>query len=146
MKIHLHSSVYFEKWNWMNAENGIGGSETHHIENAWRLARRGHEVISYCPLPEDSPREWRGTIWKDISEADFSEPGLWVMYRNPQLLDKFEGRPDQRVWFMCQDEAYGTQLSQERASKVEKFLVLSPWHKNIFKAFYPFLTDDKLCL
>lgn len=144
MKIHLHASVFFENWNWTNAETGIGGSETHQIEMAWRLARRGFEVISYAPLPEDSPREHLGVRWEMWDKANFHDDGIWVMYRYPEALDAFE--PGQRVWFMAQDEHYGQRLTPERAAKVEKFLVLSPWHAIIFGTVYPFIPKDKLVL
>lgn len=146
-KIHLHASVFFEHWNWTNAETGIGGSETHQIELAWRLARRGYEVYSYAPLPEGSPREHKGVIWRDVeTETNFAEPGLWVMYRNPLLLDAFEPRPDQRVWFMAQDEHYGEKLTAARAKKVERFCVLSPWHAVLFGSIYSFIPKNNLAL
>lgn len=147
MKIHLHASIFFESWSWKNAETGIGGSETHQIEYAWRLARRGYEVTSYAPLPEDSPSEHLGVQWRMWDKADFNEEGLWVIYRGPEMLDNFTGKKfGQRIWFMAQDEHYGMRLTKDRADKVEKFLVLSPWHAVIFGSIYPFIPKEKLVL
>jgi len=73
MKFIFYSPVHFEKWNWTNSvEKGIGGSETSHVEMAWRLASRGHEVITYAPIPDDSPNEWRNTKWFPIEQVDWS--------------------------------------------------------------------------
>lgn len=39
MKFLFYSSVNFEKWDFRNSiRKGIGGSETSHVEMAWRLA------------------------------------------------------------------------------------------------------------
>ena len=47
MDFYLYSPVAFEKWDWRNSvEKGIGGSETSHVEMAWRLVARGHKVLS----------------------------------------------------------------------------------------------------
>src|SRR5215831_2482688 len=92
MRFLFFSPMSFEKWSWRNSvEQGIGGSETSHVEMAWRLARRGHEVISYVPLPDDIPSgtEWRGTRWYRCEEVDWSQSGVWVIYRNPEAADNF---------------------------------------------------------
>ena len=45
MDFYLYSPVCFEKWDWRSSvKTGIGGSETSHVEMAWRLAARGHKV------------------------------------------------------------------------------------------------------
>jgi glycosyltransferase involved in cell wall biosynthesis/predicted SAM-dependent methyltransferase len=144
MKIHLHASVFFESWSYANGETGIGGSEIHQIELAWRLARRGYEVISYAPIPKDCDPKWRGTTWKHFKDADYSEPGLWVIYRNPEFLDKFgepENRPGQTVVFMAQDEHYGDQLTPKRIAKLDKYCVLTAEHYKLMLKMHPFLKD-----
>lgn len=122
--IHLYSPIHFETWDWTAADRGIGGSETHHIELAWRLARRGYQVVSYCPLPPDSAHEHDGVRWLPLAEADFTQPGVWVIYRSPETLEKFaEEHPHQQVWFVAQDEWYPSW--QERHSRiVDKFIAL----------------------
>ena len=85
--IHVYSPVNFELWDFRNSvDRGIGGSETCHVEMAWRLARRGHTVVSYGPIPEDCPREWRGVTWKSLDDADFTQPGVWLLFRCPTVL------------------------------------------------------------
>lgn len=110
MKFIFYSPVAFEKWDWRNSvEKGIGGSETSHVEMSWRLAARGHEVITYAPIPDDCPGEWRGTKWYPIEKADFTQKGIWILYRCPDVVDKFPSigrRKDQKLWLMMQDWDY----------------------------------------
>ncbi len=138
MKIHLYSPVHFEKWDWRNSVNeGIGGSETCATELAYRFAARGHEVVSYSPLREDSQREWRGTAWKDLTEADFSEPGLWIIFRSVKTLDEFEQRHDQRVWLFLQDENPGGEVSAAQVAKIERVIALCQWHQAHLETHWP---------
>src|SRR3990167_1047237 len=51
MDFYFYSPVAFEKWDFRNSiETGIGGSETSHVEMAWRLARRGHKAVTHPPI------------------------------------------------------------------------------------------------
>lgn len=142
MNIHLISTIHFEKWYWANLDQGIGGSETHHIEIAWRLARRGHKVFSYAPVPWKGAKENRDVIWKRLEEADYSAKGLWITYRCPELLDKF--KKGQRVWLICQDESYST-WTKERAAKVERIICLCQEHARNMAIGYPYL-KEKICV
>ncbi len=129
MRFILYSPVCFEKWNWENSvTKGIGGSETSHVEMAWRLARRGHEVITYAPLPAGSPSEWRGTKWYPIEKADFSLEGIWVLYRCPEVVDKFpQGQIGQTLWLMMQDWDY-PQWTDERIQRLDRVITLCQSH------------------
>src|SRR5215472_13520081 len=130
MRFVLIHRKNFEKWSWVNSvETGIGGSETSFCEMAWRLASHGHEVICYAPLPDgySSPCTWRNTTWFNLEEVDFSLPGVWVIYREPQLLDNFsDGHPDQQLWLISQDWAYVWESVQ--LEKLDRFMVLSKPH------------------
>ena len=105
MIFRFYSPSHFERWDFRNPESkGIGGSETAHIECAIRLAKRGHEVISYSPLPKDSPKDWASVQWCDLREADFTQPGIWVIGRAPQVFDNFKlHHPKQKVFLVMQD-------------------------------------------
>ena len=147
MRIFFYSPVHFEQWDWRNSiERGIGGSETSHVEMAWRLARRGHEVISYGPVPKDVPTPWRGVQWRPVREARFSAPGLWILYRCPTILDRFgPRRADQPRWVVCQDEDYPGQWSMARAMKVDRVLALCETHRAHLVAHHPEL-DGVACV
>jgi glycosyltransferase involved in cell wall biosynthesis len=98
---------------------------------AWRLARRGHEVVSYSTLPDDVPSgaEWRGTVWKRLEDVDFAEPGIWVLYRCPEKLDEFDAaRTDQPKWLICQDWDYQT-WTPERVAKCDRIVPMCRAHE-----------------
>lgn len=137
MKIILYHENHFEDWDYRNVEIGIGGSETHQIEMSWRLARRGYEVISYAPIPEDCQRIHRGVQWRHISEVDWTEDGLWVIYRKPEIIDNLH---NQRAWLLCQDVDYPG-LNEERAERFEKIIALTLAHGSVLLKSKPYLRD-----
>lgn len=142
MRVHFYSPLAFEPWDWRaSIEQGIGGSETSQVEMAWRLARRGHEVTCYAPLPDDCPGEWRGTAWRRIEEASFEDPGLWIMYRCPADLDRVQPQADRRFWLLWQDWDYPG-LTEARSAKVERHVTLCQWHARYMASRYPYLAGQ----
>lgn len=129
LNFYFYSPVAFEKWDWRNSvEKGIGGSETSHVEMAWRLANRGHNVVTYAPIPDDCPGEWRGTKWYPLEEATFQEPGIWILYRCPPIVEKFDhSRKDQQIWFIMQDWDY-PDWTDEIIKNTDRIITLCQWH------------------
>lgn len=130
MRFIFYSPISFEPWDWRNSvEKGIGGSETSHVEMAWRLARRGHEVITYAPIPDDCSGQWRNTTWKKLDEVDWSQDGIWVMYRCPGDISKHFTSPHlgKQVWLIMQDWDYKNDWS-ECYDKLDRIIVLSYAH------------------
>lgn len=134
MKVYSYNPIHFEKWDWTNVETGIGGSETNAREWAWRLAARGHDVTVYAPVPwESGVQEWRGTKWRPLEEADFSQSGLWLLYRCPEALDSFPyPHPDQELWFVAQDEGNSYEWTDSRAEKADRVITLCEAHREHF--------------
>jgi len=148
MRFVFISERTFEPWDWTNPElAGIGGSETSHIEMAQRLARRGHDVMSYAPLaldermgmarvagyqiPADSFTDPAGVEWYPIER--FLEvvgrahvPGLvYVIYRAPHLVDLLPA--GSIAWLICQDTDYtraDNLLDLDRASRFTRIVTL----------------------
>lgn len=146
MRFNFYSPVHFEKWDWRNSvERGIGGSETCHVEMAWRLARRGHEVYSYAPLPRDTRdgARWRGTTWARLERWDPDAPGIHVIFRNAECLDRMDKRTDQQIWLVCQDEV-PIGLNEERAAKIDKVLAYCQWHGRHMTRHLGKLVRDKI--
>lgn len=136
MNFYFYSPVNFEKWDFRTPDiRGIGGSETSHIEMCWRLARRNHKVVSYAPIPKDCPPEDSGVKWRPLEAATFEEPGIWVIYRSPETLEKFKDKKkkNQIVWFVSQDEWYPS-WKKKYARVVDKLFALCTAHQyNILK-------------
>ena len=144
MKFIFISSPSFEPWDWTNPDvQGIGGSETSHIEMSNRLADRGHSVYSYAPTSFEGARpNPHGVIWDQCKYADASHDGVWIVYRDPQVIDGIpEGQP---IWLICQDVDYPT-LDEARAKRLTRLVGLCETHGRYLRSRYPFAAD-KLCI
>ena len=145
MRFLFYSTRSFERWDFRSSvEKGIGGSETSHVELCWRLARRGHECISYVDLPEDqvSGVEWRGTKWYDKKDADFSLPGIWVLYRCPEMVDVFDrSRTDQVLWLVCQDYDYADLWTPSRVAGLDRIVPMCNFHRDMLLKAHPEFRD-----
>jgi glycosyltransferase involved in cell wall biosynthesis len=131
VRFFLVHPTNFEKWCWENSigEPGIAGSETSTVEMSWRLAKAGHEVVVYAPLPDNclSGSVWRNTTWYRLEEIDFSQPGVWVIYRKPSMFDEFpEHHPNQQLWLLSQDFSYV--WTAQQLEKLDRFMALSQVH------------------
>lgn len=134
----------FEPWDWTNPDRvGIGGSETSHIEMAQRLARRGHEVVSFAPLtpeagfyrvgqlgPDASFIDPAGARWfgvedfQQYSVGDFPN-AVFVIYRAPHLVDLLPAGAI--AWLICQDVDYTdarNALTEARALRFTRIVAL----------------------
>jgi len=142
MQFTLATSNYCENWTYDNPDTkGIGGSETAQIELAWRLARRGHDVVSYGPMPFDGWQTWRGTRWSHYDNIDYSRSGAWLVYRSPELLDNFYIKHSKQIiYYIAQDTAYLT-ATAERYSKIDYYVCLCQDHKLAVAKEWPELAD-----
>ena len=143
MTFVFFSEPTFETWDWTNPEvQGIGGSETSHIEMARRLAERGHEVISYAPTPFLHKTGPAGVSWRHSETAQFYDsPDVWVIYRAPHAVDLIPERPGQQIWLICQDVDYPKTLTIERAQRFTRIVALCQEHARFLKARYPQVAD-----
>ena len=148
MKFIFISEPTFEPWDWRNPElQGIGGSETSHIEMARRIVQRGHEVLSYAPVPFEGVQYNQGVRWEHYSGLDVSQSAdIWVVYRAPQVID---GLPEgEEIWLVCQDVDYnfpGRTLTQDRLDKVTRIVALCEEHGSYLRARYP-SAAHKVCV
>lgn len=141
LNFYFFTNVAFEDWNWVNSiKKGIGGSETSIVEMSWRLAREGHNVTVYAPIPKNSPHEWRGTKWYRFEKANFKQPGIWILYRCPEVVDKFKSKKGQKLWLLWQDWDYPT-LTPKRIKNVDHHITLSKAHGRYMLERYPLIGD-----
>jgi len=142
---YFYANFTFEFWDYTNPVLvGVGGSETSQIEMSSRLAQRGHNVISYAPVPwfeEDKERINRNVVWKNYLDATFKEDGYWIIYRCPEALDNFDiNHKGKEIYFVAQDVFYST-LTEERAAKIDKYICLCSDHAHYIEAKHPYLKD-----
>jgi len=133
------SEPTYEQWGWRNPDTeGIGGSETSHIEMSRRLARRGHSVISFAPTFSPPEVDDAGVVWRDFSELDYSLRGTWIVYRAPKIVDRIpEG---QTVWHICQDVNY-PDFYDERISRFSRIVALCNEHAAFLREQFPHAAD-----
>lgn len=146
MRIFFASPNYIEPWDYRNVfDVGIGGSETSHVEMATRLAKRGYEVISYTQLPDDCPdKNFMNVQWKDLSEMDLSQDGLWIIYRRPGLGSECFPSANRRYWLVCQDVWYND-WDSKKVKSFDRIIGLCPRHMQYLKENDP-ENQDKYCM
>jgi len=149
VRVFLYTSHRWglEEWDYRSPSSpGIGGSETAQVEVTWRLARRGHDVVSYAPIPDGCKTDWRKTGWYHSRYAEPTLDGLWILSRCPEVMDKFgPRRKEQPRWLVCQDTHYDgfkdRGMNKERASKLDVVFALCPQHVDYLKRRYSYLAD-----
>jgi len=142
--VFLVNSKAFEPWSWASPNDpGIGGSETMVCEVAWRLAARGHQVTVYAPIPDGTGAQHRGVLWRHVSQADYSQPGLWILVRGLELLDEFlPGHPHQHVWVVFQDvDVFPREWQPEWEVKADRIIGLCMAHCAYLKQAHPQAAD-----
>lgn len=86
-KIRFYCPKHLERWDYRSMDaGGIGGSETHVVEMAVRLAARGHDVAVYAPLKPDYDENWGGVSWRELVDFDPREDAIWLLQRCPESL------------------------------------------------------------
>ncbi len=133
-----------EAWNPDIAKlNGIGGSETAVIEMARRLASFGHDVRVYgdCISRSDGrviERSFDGVSYLDHSKFKGVNCDVLISSRRPEAVDCFDAKWKQSILWVHDVHCGGT-LNQTRASKFDRILTLSDWHRTFFLQYYPFV-------
>jgi glycosyltransferase involved in cell wall biosynthesis len=141
--IYFYAHHTFEPWDYTNPViQGIGGSETSQIEMASRLANRHHNVVSYAPVGwTDEYKIHRNVKWMSYEKATFKEPGIWVIYRCPEILETFPIKhPKQEIYFVAQDTFYET-MTEKLARRIDKYICLCTDHANYVATKHPYLKD-----
>lgn len=139
MRFIIYSDTPLADWDW----NASGGSEQFHIELAERLAKRGHEVYSYAPVPWKMLRErvHNGVKWNHLENADLSLKGVWIIQRNPDIVYAFhEQHPGQTLWMSMHDFDYKIVREGKKYSWADKFdavLCESFSHASFLQEAYP---------
>ena len=151
MNFIFASTSTFEPWDWTNPETqGIGGSETSHIEMARRLSEHGHVVYSYSPTPGTKPVVGPGgVLWDHIDNVDLNKKGVWVVYRDPDFAARIP-RDGNVIWLICQDVDYNAiggklGLNHITSQHLDRIVTLCPDHGRYMKIRHKEAVD-KVCV
>ncbi|HEY8096356.1 MAG TPA: glycosyltransferase family 4 protein, partial [Methylobacter sp.] len=124
---------------------GIGGSETAVVEMSKRLASMGHSVRVYgdCPGLEGT---YDGVQYIHYEKFKDVECDVFITSRRPHIVDdEFNVRAKAKICWV-HDIHCGTALTHRRALKLDRFFVLSQWHKDYFLSQHRFVHPDQVVI
>ena len=145
LDIVLYVGWNTEPWNpEIAAKTGIGGSETAAMEMARLLTARGNKVRLYgeCNGLEGT---FSGVEYLHYSKFSNISCDALVVSRRPQAIDA-PGLSRKATLCWVHDIHCGSELTHERALKIDKFLCLSNWHKGFFFSQYDFLHPSQVAV
>ncbi len=135
MRFHILSVGNVIRWDW----TASGGSEAYHIELAERLAAKGHVVTSYSPLPNTTPSGsvHRNVTWMEVSDADITQPGVWIIQRDAKIGYLFAvERPHQVLLLAAHDYDYDSFPDTKWTDRFDGILCESEIHAKYFQIQY----------
>jgi glycosyltransferase involved in cell wall biosynthesis/tetratricopeptide (TPR) repeat protein len=133
-----------ERWNPDTiAKTGIGGSERMAWEMSKRLARLGHRVRVYadCSGLEGT---FEGVEWLDHPKYRDISCDVLITSRRPVAVDDQFNVRRRATLCWVHDVHCGTELTYQRALKIDRFLCLSQWHKEFFLGHYDFVHPSQV--
>jgi glycosyltransferase involved in cell wall biosynthesis len=144
--ICFFSGPSFEKWNYNSCEtSGIGGSETWAIKLSEELATLGYRVLNFADCSIEG--KFNGVEWFHFSKlTEFIEYNWFDYFISSRTTDVFRLNIRAGKKFTIIHDIW---LSSENTipyqEKVDKFLVLSEWHKQ-FVSQHHGLSLDRLIM
>lgn len=140
--VYVGSGV--EKWNPDTArKSGLGGSETAVIEMAKRFKSKGHRVRVYgnCDGMEGI---FDGVEYYDHTKYKNLQCDVLITSRRPQAVDD-EFNVRYKVSFCWVHDIHcGSELTHQRALRINKFFCLSNWHKDFFLSQHECVHPDQV--
>jgi glycosyltransferase involved in cell wall biosynthesis len=143
--VMLFSGPSWEKWDYRNLKTGIGGSEIWQIQLSRKLSDLGYRVISFCDCKESS---FDGSVeWKPYTDYNKWVDEHWVDYAIISRTTDPLHLPlrAEKIFVQIHDVWLLSPKDQLFLDKVDKFCVLSDWHKEFVKGHHQ-IPDDKLVL
>lgn len=128
--IAIFSGPSWEKWNYNACETGIGGSETWVIKISEEFVKLGFRVLNFCDCSIEG--KFNGVDWYHYSKLhDFVEYNFFDYFIASRTTDVFR-LPIRagKKFVIIHDIWLSNQNYVEHQEKVDKFLVLSEWHKD----------------
>lgn len=120
----------FEQWSPKSIETGLGGSEEAVVYLSQELKKLGWKVTVYANPKEAGDYDGVEYVsWHELNVKDkFNVLVLWRMIGFVDFDPKAK-----LIWFWAHDLPNCSDLTEKRLSKVDKILVLSEYHKSLFR-------------
>ena len=133
-----------EPWNPdIIKKNGIGGSETAVYEMSRRLVKFGHSVrvFGHC---ENIEGNFDGVNYLNFTKYRNISCDVLITSRRPRAIDD-EFNVSSKVSFCWVHDIHcGNDLNHSRSLRIDKFLVLSNWHREFFLNHYKFIHPSQV--
>jgi glycosyltransferase involved in cell wall biosynthesis len=124
-------------------ETGIGGSEKMAWEMARRLVKLGNRVRLYGDTGAP-PAVFEGVEWLDHTAYRNITCDVLITSRRPVAVDdEFNVRARTTLCWV-HDVHCGSELTLQRALRIDRFLCLSEWHCGFFKNHYEFVHPSQV--
>jgi glycosyltransferase involved in cell wall biosynthesis len=144
LDIVIYVGPGLESWNPNTFDSGgMGGSETMAWEMSWRLARLGHKIRVYgdCPNMEGI---FRGVQFLNHEKFPGTKCDVLITSRRPHIMDvEYNIQAKIRLCWV-HDVTCGSELTHVRGLRIDRFLVLSQWHREFFLSKYAFIHPDQV--
>ncbi len=124
-------------------ERGMGGSETMLWELAKRLRKLGHRVRVFGHTTPSDEGIYEGVEWFDAHRFGNITCDVLISSRMPAAFDVPGVEAKARLLWV-HDIHCGDALTFERDSKIDRYLVLSQWHREFFLKVYPNTNPNKV--
>lgn len=142
LKIAIYTGPAWEVWDLDTPKTtGIGGSETCAGHLAKELVRQGHSVNMYGQhnnLTQHNVKLHHYTHFNPKTEYD-----LLIVSRNLDIItDKIRAK---KVYAWCHDVCFqGSGITAVQLWKVDKFIALTPQHRDLLIQYHPNIPLNKL--
>lgn len=130
-EICMYCGPAFTPWSPKQLDNPgtsfVGGSEEAVIYLARELQKQGWKVTVYCD-PASDEGEYDGVTYLPYYKFNTADTfNIVVSWRRPDLVD--QNLKAARIYIWAHDIQNQLDYTPERLNKIEKIIVLSPWHR-----------------
>lgn len=143
-RVAIYTGPAWEKWSIETPyTTGIGGSETCAIRLAEQMVQAGHNITLYG---EHDNHECNGIILKHWTNFK-PEEEYWDLFIASRSLDSINNNLRAKKIVVWTHDVFiqGVRnIPNDKDRLIDKYIVLSDWHKEFFKSYHTGFNHDKL--
>ena len=135
-RVCIWTGPAWEKWDLESYKtSGIGGSETCAGRLAETLVENGHKVLMLGAHDEKEQNGVQLLPWNQF-KADEDSFDVFIASRNINCINESVKARTALVWLHDIWALSGQHISPYHMARVDKFIMLSPWHQNFASNFH----------
>lgn len=143
-RVCIYTGPAWEKWDIETPyKTGIGGSETCAIRLAEQMVKAGHSVTMYG---EHDDAYSNGIILRDWRNHN-PDQEYWDLFISSRRLDPITDKLRAKTVVVWTHDIFimGAKIIPKHIdNKVNKYVVLSPWHKEFFLSYHSGFDSEKI--